>query len=511
MQWEFQETSGSAINEYDSHLVLKSTHYLTAMQHVTQEFTQTGVNGFRSYKLSIFSDEGKYSGYVADARDPVALMRLAPERSSRNGTLVEGPLEPLEAMELVQKYYWHDHSPSGDTAGGWTRKARGGAAAARVVDLKRDPSDPTVYHGGGHFSIRRSNTTTETADWTVDARRIGRCYGRAFLKEGDKADDALIDDERVDLMATPSDISPDGRATVKLRVTCDQVPIRNAEVQVGVEPQENSGGHIHTSKRPYGFIDQTDMNTAPPCPGANNSNGRGAHCIPVQTGADGTKTLTFRPGVSKEGYKLGIAGVYEITARPKRYPSNGRTIAVVAAVKGLSELSAGDTMILDGQEDEHPDNHYGTQATLTAFEGLAAEFQQTQVQTFVLTYNKCGKEWPIAKMKVNDIALRTGGLFDAGNRKYPTDKWWRTPHQTHGYGRGGDFDHYADYSGSITDCNGKKHKVADDLGLLLLALGEPTYGCWDRTDLAVKDGSGHPAPMWHLHVEDRAASCGVPP
>src|SRR5208337_1013844 len=70
--------------------------------------------------------------------------------------------------------------------------------------------------------------------------------------------------EEVNVSADDSDIPPDGKTKVHVRVTCDGTPVEGANVEIKVEPVDSSGGHIHVNDRPKGRLNGTDLTKATP-------------------------------------------------------------------------------------------------------------------------------------------------------------------------------------------------------------------------------------------------------
>ena len=125
-------------------------------------------------------------------------------------------------------------------------------------------------------------------DWTVTVRRIGKCRIPGLSPLNDTTDYKLIDDEDVEMGVEygKSSIDPnDGIAPLNLRVTCDGIPIKNAFVDVKVDPQKNTGGHMHDSGagRPRGSLNGIKLTDSKPS-------------IKVMTDDDGRSHLIFQAG-----------------------------------------------------------------------------------------------------------------------------------------------------------------------------------------------------------------------
>jgi hypothetical protein len=274
-------------------------------------------------------------------------------------------------------------------------------------------------------------------DWTITARRIGKCLvGNSIpIKETTNQDNPDINDEDIEMgVEHGSDsIDPDsGIAAMNLRLTCDQVPIENANVTVKVEVQKNTGGHTHAAAdRPRGSLNWnghwTKLTDNKPS-------------IVVKTDDDGRVHLTFKPGKAKSCPKkknvedcdyIGIAGIHRITATPVRFPLRKAEVAVEAKVDGLSKLDADPkTLVDDVHGDSHTSGDNATATTKSKLVQFASDFQKAQDE-HNQELGAC--PWPNYPLWVIDVSLPFGGLYD------DVDDDWAPPHQTHGHGDGVDF------------------------------------------------------------------------
>jgi len=376
---------------------------------------------------------------------------------------------------------------------------------------------------------------TEEVEWTAYARRLGKCAERdGPIPEGDR----IIHNEQVEVVAdktplqgyesspvvdaTPSVGSNDGSINVTVSVTCDRVPIHNAEVEVTVEPRENSGYHLHPNPRPRGTLNGKELTEQ-------------QKSITVKTGADGKAKVKFESptmGVLKTkygSYGRGIAGVYEVKAKSKRFPESTGSIAILVksiprypdgSRKQVSMMTEGATLELCCATMAHPSGFYGTPGTTSAFAKLASDFYQDQ-QNHDKQLQKCKRNpWDVHVASINDLALPNGGLFDLD------ENWDPDPdgHYTHNKGEGGDFNRFEKGQsnwGTRTDvdaeCKESTVRIQDWLLHELLELGR-SYGTWDCHDLRLTPDclEGGPAPgaieippitgafphRLHLHVED---------
>src|SRR5206468_12887847 len=103
--------------------------------------------------------------------------------------------------------------------------------------------------------------------------------------------------------------------------------------------------------------------------------------------------------------------------------------SVTIRVPRLSRLTPPPSAVLTGFTDSHPDNHNGTATTLESIHAIAADF-------FAITDRK---------LRINDISLPIGGLFDIH-----TD--WLSPHQLHRVGVSVDISRFVCSAEATSDC-----------------------------------------------------------
>ena len=105
-------------------------------------------------------------------------------------------------------------------------------------------------------------------DWTITVRRLGKCHVSGEIPLNDYPVNPDINDEDIEMgVEHGSDsIDPDnGVAALNIRLTCDTVPIKNAKVDVKVDVQKNTGGHVHDAAgRPRGSLNGTKLTDAKP-------------------------------------------------------------------------------------------------------------------------------------------------------------------------------------------------------------------------------------------------------
>jgi hypothetical protein len=315
--------------------------------------------------------------------------------------------------------------------------------------------------------------------------------------------DPVVEREEITLDPEHSEIRENGETSITLKITCDGTPIKDAQVEVEVRPQKNSGGHVHGEKRPRGSLNGKELTDDKPS-------------IPVTTDADGEAQLKFEvPTVGVDyaaygNYKIGVAGIYEIKATSRRFPDSVGTTAITARAPGLQPLGAGDNyVIVRGGLQTHPDGTWATKGTAQAFTKLADDLRRYQdLHNAALTGCNNRPQWlkGIPKpVSINDIALPMGGVFDFHES-------WKPPHQTHNRGEGGDFNRFGDVHGTGVECDGSKRDIRTWLLHTLIELGT-AYGHWDCKDFGQPPNSPGCAqadfksdtwvpPDLHLHVED---------
>ncbi len=402
-----------------------------------------------------------------------------------------------------------------------------GAAPPGTFDLEAQGSGDyfrkqVTYQGVDQEPLLGNAKSKLNVTWDIEVRRIGKCLvGDSIpIKETDDQSNPDINDEDIEMGVEygKSSIDPDtGIAPLNIRVTCDQVPIKNARVQVKVEVQKNTGGHLHDAAgRPRGSLKWN---------GVEKKLTDQKPSIEVKTDDDGRAHLTFKPGKAKNHDDLGIAGIYRITAASVRFPMSKTDVAVEAKVDGLSRLDADSNYVDDVGGAAHTSGDNATDPTKQALHKFAAAFEKAQTD-----HNQelaaCGApQWPIYPLWVIDVSLPYGGLYDDLKNN------WSTPHQTHGHGDGVDFSansagfhqttsrhtvvissgrcatcpgSWPDVGATIPVCDGYTIAPEGWLMMTMMRLGTK-YGHWDKADLC-SDYKNNPHPkcpgdaLWHLHV-----------
>jgi hypothetical protein len=369
-------------------------------------------------------------------------------------------------------------------------------------------SDPELWWG--------SHISNLKVEWKITARRIGKCLVSVAIPLDGK--DPGINDEDIEMGVEHGSaiLDPDnGVAALNIRVTCDQVPIKNAEVDVKVEVQKNTGGHTHRpAGRPRGSLQwngvETKLTDAKPS-------------IRVKTDDDGRVHLSFKPGKAvscpPQGNTncptIGIAGIYRIDAASVRFPLRTAEVAVEAKVGGLSSIVADANLVDDVRAGAHTSGDNATAATkerLTNFGSAFREAQKAHNDELAACQAHPWHEYPLWAI---DVSLPFGGLYDDIHDD------WATPHQTHGRGDGVDFSVFssppkdrrsnaetswpdADVTSPV--CEGYRVSPQGWLMVTMMRVGND-YGHWDQWDLCHDYQAAHPTcanePTWHLHVNQK--------
>jgi hypothetical protein len=433
----------------------------------------------------------------------------------------------LATLHLRESWRDRFHYEGGNT---WLADVVTSGPIHSVCDDPRLPSDlkvesPQLYVGGGpRLSVPSTGPSPDLffkewkylevlhiggigslpleVDWKITVRRLGKCHVSGEIPLNDDPVNPDINDEDIEMgVEHGSDtIDPDnGVASLNIRVTCDQVPIKKTLVNVKIDVQKNTGGHLHdASDRPVGSLN--DIPVIGFSPAANS--------WWFRTDDDGRVHLTFKPGKADNDDRYGIAGIYRFTATPdpKRFPGRKAEVAVEAKVDGLSPLDGDPNYVDDVGAGSHTSGDNATDATKQRLHQFASDFHDAQVE-----HNKhlaaCGAtQWLIYPLWVIDVSLPFGGLYDDINND------WSTPHQTHGRGDGVDFSvksaercktcttAWPDVGGAtVPICDGYTLTPQWWLMMTMMSLGN-NYGHWDAWDLCHNPPTCSNEPAWHLHV-----------
>lgn len=127
------------------------------------------------------------------------------------------------------------------------------------------------------------------------------------------ANDPIVTSLRVSFYPPPPLIvGPDDRVEFPIVATCEGRRVKNAELEVTVKPEANSGGHLHDGNRPRGYLNGTEIIDSRPS-------------IKVTTDNHGNAVVKFEPGKDLQARIRGIAGLYVVKARSTRFPYSPRS------------------------------------------------------------------------------------------------------------------------------------------------------------------------------------------
>ena len=510
------EMRGSAITRFvDRGGILSywDTRFLIVEARKNTDYWETTDYCF-SHNSHTIADTGSYSGYYNDQKrngDAPSVLDGSVER--RNGVITNFslPFSTWRGMKFTEHFVIEEQGGTNcNVAKSWDQNGFPSIFPA-PRDLPADRDNPNSYS----LNTRASGFDTEgipiEVHWTADAYLMGKCAERdGPIQE----DDPIITDEQVDVDPEDPVITPDGdgKTNVKIRVTCDHVPIQNANVEVKLEVQNKSGYHNHEDDgRPLGKLDGKEFKKDSKLTLKTDDNGY-AYAPSSQT-----RRVKFEPPIvghadtSYGGYKFGIAGVYKVTAKSeksKSHPESTGTTTITARVDGLSQMEPGAHYLVEGATKTHPEGFWGRSETLQEFRSLADDFQKYQ-ELHSAALNSCGKtRWEVYPASINDIALHDGGVFDWRDT-------WKQPHQTHNRGEGGDFNRFGagpknniNALGPGKECDGSIVPITAWLIHVLIDLGW-SYGHWDCSDMGIPNcNNGElPSSPWipkklHLHVQD---------
>jgi len=513
--------SGAAIVRFQEqpsgHLLHYDTRYFDVTVSEDYEYQQVNHShgDCTDYYSDVLLDPGSYSGLYAPPHHPRFHLLLSGPKPLPDGTVVlEEPFGGLNFMTFA----WHQSFLSGCGSTNYSRQQTRDSILTDNIHFPRNwtihdfvlrsvvPKDTSAFSLDKEWSLQgafggagKEYGSPITFHWTARADRMGACAGHdGPIQE----DDPIINNEDIHIDADHTQIAPDGKTKVHIRVTCEGVPVQGAKVEIQVEPVDSSGGHIHTDDRPKGKLDGKNLTVASPS-------------ITLSTDGDGKvkgpEGITFAPpGKQPNTRCLGLAGDYQVTAKltAERFSDRKDSTMIVVGLDNLVPLPKGQDYAICADSkyscptegawgtETHPDSENGTPGTITVFQNLATEFLKRQDEHNQWLHD-CGKPpWPTRKVSFNDIALPWGGLFD----------WkatWQQPHKTHGRGQGGDFNHFQNYCGTdrceYESCGGAYATFDTWLWSVLKAVGEePQFGKWD--------GEYNTTGDWHLHVEDQGVT-----
>jgi hypothetical protein len=183
-----------------------------------------------------------------------------------------------------------------------------------------------------------------------------------------------------------------------------------------------SGGHDHTNQPPQNLLGQL-------CNMRTNDVSIGK--ITTQTFTDGTILLSDKTSE--------IGGEFEFTATAtigsKKLEAKD---TLTVRVPGLVALGTSQNYEVVGAPgnysgtndpcrpyppaSQHNNNHYGTQSLITAVQNIANSYSSVH---------------PGIRLRINDMSLEYGGLFDCGSKTVQPNTW-QAPHNSHRIGKNAD-------------------------------------------------------------------------
>ena len=214
--------------------------------------------------------------------------------------------------------------------------------------------------------------------------------------------------------------NPDNRNQIVflIVVTNRGEPLAGFPINLKVAPIDSSGGHDHTNNRPEGILSNEN--------GVTDENGFIAvsYTAPIVVGKD--KIIAFSPADSA------IIQSAEVSIRVPELQElePGSTYELVGAPQNYS--STNDPCRTSPPASLHSSNHFGSSALVKVIQNIAAVFDSLH---------------PGIKLRINDMSLENGGLFDVNNN-------WNIPHKSHRIGTNADIGFRAINSDSeCTDIN----------------------------------------------------------
>jgi uncharacterized repeat protein (TIGR01451 family) len=342
----------------------------------------------------------------------------------------------------------------------------------------QDPWTPLVKYDPGPHEL---TFTVPSMTFYVDRTWLDNSFQppatrhysiRAFPQYGCQGSGPIVDEAGVPLhIQLDSDfpeIRPDGAAILTAHVTCDGVPVKNAQVNFETLAVPNTGYHAHgdtLTPRPNGCLD-----------GVNRQDG----FVPVMTDDQGVARVTFQPGTLEAcGTPRGIAGRYRITARSDRYPEIYNQKSVDVLRRDLVSVSHMANVQMCAPNPYHYDyrSDGGNGATASALSGIATNLIAAQAAENQVRVAQHLPPWPLQFIPIGPMTLLGGGLFDANGD-------WSTPYSAHFNGSSIDF---------VPACWPVGADQSEWLKSTLMRVGS-SHGIWSLNE------SGGWLPALHLEV-----------
>lgn len=200
---------------------------------------------------------------------------------------------------------------------------------------------------------------------------------------------------------------------VKIKVTNGDQPQANQSVKITIKRIERTGGHDHPNSSDLTLWGRISVN--------------GVKGNPVTAYTDQNGEITTEEIRASE-----FGGEYLIEASLESKPGTKDTASLIVGVPGLIELGTSSYYELVGSPNnyagtndpcrfqppttKHGRNHFGKQGLINIITNIANDFAAL---------------YPGHRLRVNDMSLENGGLFDFQNT-------WLYPHRTHRVGNNAD-------------------------------------------------------------------------
>jgi hypothetical protein len=338
------DMTGSAIERYRAdNTVYFDIRFLTVtLRHNDNNWVhnyQKGVPGVdcTATAQDVIIDPGAYSGFHADFSTHVGTWDLLggleqPDRRA-SGRLEKSFAPSLDSMTFINRHTSVEQGPTCNGSQSQEYLSHGGFSVVLQSPqiLEADSADRTSFSLNRKFAYISSAGSIIGAEkryvtWTAHAYRMGKCAAHdAPIQDGDP----IIDHEQVDIDADRAEVDPNTSAgadanvaKLKIRVSCEGVPVEKAEVEINVDAQEQSGGHLHSDdQRPRGTIDGQVVTKAG-VKRTTDANGE----VKLKYGAPLTGYVDH---ANYGDYKIGIAGTYKVSAK-SHLPDAIGTVAILA-------------------------------------------------------------------------------------------------------------------------------------------------------------------------------------
>jgi uncharacterized repeat protein (TIGR01451 family) len=329
-----------------------------------------------------------------------------------NGTEVETKLEQRWDYVEILRDLWQ-FPLEGDVTGKFFTLHKEMVIESNPMDLYVTADiNAQVVCTGASAALAAAKTEEEV-------RAAQNVCGCGALPKNRPIDDShpAINNVQVTLNNTQFEIDPDHTLVLEVAVTCDGVPVKNAELEATIlEPQ--FVGHRHSKENIMrGYLDGTEITSQNPT-------------VRTRTNDKGSVLLVFDPARDLRDHDRGIAGRYDVAVRSVRFPFSTAQAPILARVRLTHQATSG----LFWQTEpyypsKHLDSKWTTPDTLFAIDNFGNAFADFQEKHNVVLKGAGLDEWPVTLVRVGAISLPWGGLFDANRRAF-----WQPPFEKHNAG-----------------------------------------------------------------------------